>query len=53
LWNVVERVETSAEECKILDYVSGYRRSSKAMLRMTEEEYEGEKLDYGVEKGSV
>jgi hypothetical protein len=53
-WNLVERVgEDSAEDCKVLDCVFGYRRSSKIMLRMAEEEYECEKLDYGDKKENM
>jgi hypothetical protein len=33
--------------------VFGYRISSKTMLLMAKEEYECEKLDYGVEKGNA
>jgi len=53
-WNLVERIGgESAEDCKVLNCVFGYRRSSKIILRMAEEEYECQKLDYGDEKGNV
>jgi len=42
-------------DCKIpeSDYMFGYRRFWNTMLRMAEEEYQSEKMEYGVERGTV
>ena len=42
--------EGSAEDCKILDYVFGYRRSSNTMLQTAKDKNECEKLDYRVKR---